>query len=79
MALVADRIVFFFVIQVIRRWQEEPTTHGEMSISGLSVGEHHFVCAVNGHCQAGMRLTVTVTPGNNVETIITEQVSIVET
>ena len=45
-----------------------------MSISGLSVGEHHFVCAVGGHCQAGMRFTVTVTPTNEEHTD-SEQVS----
>lgn len=55
------------------KWQEEPTTKGEISISGLSVGEHHFVCAVNGHCQAGMRFTVTVTP-SDVEHANSEQV-----
>lgn len=57
-----------------KRWQDEPITSGEISISGLSVGEHHFVCAVRGHCQAGMRFTVTVTP-NNEEHMDSEQVS----
>ena len=57
-----------------KRWQVEPTTSGEMSISGLSVGEHHFVCAVGGHCQAGMRFTVTVIPGTEEHTV-SEQVS----
>ena len=62
------------IMQVKKRWQDEPTTSGEVSISGLSVGEHHFVCAVYGHCQAGMRFTVTVTP-NNEEHMDSEQVS----
>ena len=47
-----------------KKWQDEPVSNGEISISGLSVGQHHFVCAVRGHCQAGMRFTVTVTPSD---------------
>ena len=43
-------------------------------MSGLSIGEHHFVCVVRGHCQAGMRLTVTVTP-NYEEHMDSEHVS----
>ena len=63
-----------FITQVKKRWYDEPTTSGEMSISGLSVGQHHFVCAVHGHCQAGMRFTVTVTPDSE-ELMDSDQVS----
>ena len=56
------------------KWQDEPTATGEISVNGLSVGEHHFACAVNRHCQAGMRFTVRVTR-SNLEHATIEQVS----
>lgn len=58
-----------------RKWQDEPITAGEVSISGLSEGEYHFVCAVNGHCEAGMRFSVTVTPSEVADRSTFEQVS----
>ena len=68
------RLPISLITQVKKIWQDEPITTGEISISGLSIGEHHFVCAVRGHCQAGMRFTVTVTP-NNEEHMDSEHVS----
>ena len=45
----------------MREWHATPTTTGEVAVTGLSVGQHYFVCSVPGHCQYGMRFTVTVT------------------
>ena len=48
-----------------KEWLSTPTTTGNVVVSGLSVGEHYFVCSVGTHCQHGMRFTVTVQPNNN--------------
>lgn len=72
--MLAEHFSTPLIIQVKKKWQDEPTANGEISINGLSIGEHHFVCAVHGHCQAGMRFTVTVTPSNEEHTD-SEQVS----
>ena len=51
-------------LQVVREWHGIPTFSGEVAVTGLSVGQHHFVCSVAGHCQSGMRFSVTVIRGN---------------
>ena len=40
----------------------EPSTSGEVAISDLSLGLHHFMCSVGRHCALGMRFTVNVVP-----------------
>lgn len=36
-------------------------TSGEVSISGLSLGSHYFVCSIPNHCEQGnMRIKVNV-------------------
>ena len=47
-------------MQVRNEWLKGPDITGEVTVTGLSVGEHHFTCSVGDHCQRGMRLTVTV-------------------
>lgn len=54
----------------MKAWQDSATTSGEVAVSGLSPGNHYFVCSIGNHCQRGMRVNVTVTTidqqeGNN--------------
>ena len=56
-----------------------PTTSGEVAVTGLSVGQHYFVCSVSGHCQSGMRFTVTVIPGNVEEEEEEEELPMIHT
>ena len=45
----------------MNEWQADASTSGEIVVSGLSPGNHYFVCSVSNHCQRGMRINVTVT------------------
>lgn len=48
------------MFQVYYGWLKDPSTDGEVAVTGLSVGEHYFACSVGDHCQRGMRFTITV-------------------
>ena len=55
--------MFFYATfngQVRHGWSRDPSLSGEVLVSGLSVGLHHFACSVGDHCLQGMRFTVTV-------------------
>ena len=47
-------------MQIEKEWQLEPTSAGNLYVTGLSEGEHIFVCTVSGHCNAGMHIKVVV-------------------
>jgi uncharacterized cupredoxin-like copper-binding protein len=50
--------------KVVKAWQATAVTSAEVSVTGLSPGNHYFVCSVSNHCQRGMRVNVTVTTGD---------------
>lgn len=56
-----------FRCQVVKAWQDSATTSGEVVVSGLSPGNHYFVCSIGNHCQRGMRVNVTVTTNDQQE------------
>ena len=39
-----------------------PSVDNSVSLSDLTPGTYYFTCVVSGHCDAGMKLQVTVTP-----------------
>ena len=53
--------------QVVKAWQDSATTSGEVAVSGLSPGNHYFVCSIGNHCERGMRVNVTVTTNDQQE------------
>ena len=53
--------------QVVKEWYSPASTSGEVVVSGLSPGNHYFVCSVGNHCQQGMRVNVTVTTDDQQE------------
>ena len=46
---------------MVKAWKADAIASGEVAVSGLSPGNHYFVCSVGNHCQRGMRVNVTVT------------------
>lgn len=55
-------------MQFEREWQSKVTLAGDVYVTGLSEGEHIFVCTVPGHCSEGMHIKVVVT-GDSRETV----------
>lgn len=55
-------------VQFEREWQSKATLAGDVYVTGLSEGEHIFVCTVQGHCSEGMHIKVVVT-GDSKETV----------
>lgn len=45
----------------LKEWAR-PSVTGSVVISGFAPGSYYFVCAVGGHCAAGMKVAVIVKP-----------------
>ena len=56
-----------YFLQVVKAWQADATASGQVAVSGLSPGNHYFVCSVSNHCQRGMRVNVTVTTDDQLQ------------
>ena len=52
--------LILYATQVSRGWLKDPASNGEITVSGLSIGDHNFACSVGDHCLRGMRMRVTV-------------------
>ena len=40
----------------------EPSVDNSVALTDLTPGTYYFMCTVSGHCDAGMKLQVTVSP-----------------
>ena len=54
----------------------EPSVDNSATLSDLAPGEYYFICTVSGHCDAGMKISVTVLPDDGLPVISNPVVSI---
>lgn len=47
----------------------EPSVDNSVTIKELAPGTYYYYCAVSGHCDAGMKLQVTVVPNSSLSSI----------